>query len=127
MIRRPPRSTRTYTLFPYTALVLSKVDDGQGRLRHRAVEKADVHLLAHQAGDGLQPRHDLQAHIDQGPVLDEGLDRLRQQFGGERRDGGDLQSSGAIVPEVQGGPAGREDVVEDAGRSAEQTSELQSL
>src|SRR3546814_2069899 len=27
MIRRPPRSTRTYTLFPYTTLFRSDVDD----------------------------------------------------------------------------------------------------
>src|SRR3546814_5037273 len=32
MIRRPPRSTRTDTLFPYTTLFRSLlVDDGQGR------------------------------------------------------------------------------------------------
>src|SRR3546814_1344180 len=28
MIRRPPRSTRTDTLFPYTTLFRSRVDDG---------------------------------------------------------------------------------------------------
>src|SRR3546814_11338049 len=30
MIRRPPRSTRTATLFPYTALFRSLVDEGLG-------------------------------------------------------------------------------------------------
>src|SRR3546814_6902997 len=29
MIRRPPRSTRTYTLFPYTTLFRSRADDGR--------------------------------------------------------------------------------------------------
>src|SRR3546814_6365610 len=29
MIRRPPRSTRTYTLFPYTTLFRSKVLEGK--------------------------------------------------------------------------------------------------
>src|SRR3546814_6522857 len=27
MIRRPPKPTRTYTLFPYTTLLLSRLDD----------------------------------------------------------------------------------------------------
>src|SRR3546814_9635086 len=53
MIRRPPRSTRTDTLFPYTTLVRSiagggarllwrsRADDpGGGRLRHRGVGRA---------------------------------------------------------------------------------------
>src|SRR3546814_14109910 len=35
MIRRPPQSTRTYTLFPYTTLVRSA--------RDRRVERHDVH------------------------------------------------------------------------------------
>src|SRR3546814_9950038 len=30
MIRRPPRSTRTYTLFPYTTLFRSPVDQYEG-------------------------------------------------------------------------------------------------
>src|SRR3546814_18838006 len=30
MIRRPPRSTRTDTLFPYTPLFRSELEDGQG-------------------------------------------------------------------------------------------------
>src|SRR3546814_20525225 len=33
MIRRPPRSTRTDTLFPYTTLFRSSVDDIPGRQR----------------------------------------------------------------------------------------------
>src|SRR3546814_5723433 len=39
MIRRPPRSTRTDTLFPYTTLFRSRVDDARSvdaaRRRHR--------------------------------------------------------------------------------------------
>src|SRR3546814_9906763 len=34
MIRRPPRSTRTDTLFPYTTLFRSDHDHGQVRWRH---------------------------------------------------------------------------------------------
>src|SRR3546814_12717269 len=34
MIRRPPRSTRTDTLFPYTTLFRSAVPEGPGTVRH---------------------------------------------------------------------------------------------
>src|SRR3546814_12569095 len=52
MIRRPPRSTRTYTLFPYTTL-----------FRSREVARDEVHGLATRgddeavAGQGLHPLH----------------------------------------------------------------------
>src|SRR3546814_6077949 len=36
MIRRPPRSTRTDTLFPYTTLFRSKNRAGTGRIAFRA-------------------------------------------------------------------------------------------
>src|SRR3546814_3635287 len=35
MIRRPPRSTRTDTLFPYTTLFRSEVDVHDQHIRHR--------------------------------------------------------------------------------------------
>src|SRR3546814_10657735 len=43
MIRRPPRSTRTDTLFPYTTLFRS--DRGTGRRRRRAADRAAAHRL----------------------------------------------------------------------------------
>src|SRR3546814_6368395 len=46
MIRRPPRSTRTDTLFPYTTLFRSRAfDDAVASLRREAAVM-DVHLLA---------------------------------------------------------------------------------
>src|SRR3546814_8861872 len=48
MIRRPPRSTRTDTLFPYTTLFRSPEDEGQHRHRqHRGHEPGSdlIHLL----------------------------------------------------------------------------------
>src|SRR3546814_10731781 len=46
MIRRPPRSTRTDTLFPYTTLFRSRAfDDAVASLRCEAAVM-DVHLLA---------------------------------------------------------------------------------
>src|SRR3546814_11065431 len=41
MIRRPPRSTRTDTLFPYTTLFRSK--EARGRGRDRRERPADAH------------------------------------------------------------------------------------
>src|SRR3546814_8725087 len=77
MIRRPPRSTRTDTLFPYTTLFRSAAAE------YRVVEAADVEAVA-QFGLGLpaqllDPDHaDLVgrglARIDQ-VALDLGLDR----------------------------------------------------
>src|SRR3546814_5535995 len=51
MIRRPPRSTRTYTLFPYTTLCRSLVDAAVGR--NAPVAPGSVGLLAD--GGELQP------------------------------------------------------------------------
>src|SRR3546814_15706541 len=44
MIRRPPRSTRTYTLFPYTTL-----------FRSAAVRHIDTHRHRHRFGDASPP------------------------------------------------------------------------
>src|SRR3546814_13201938 len=72
MIRRPPRSTRTDTLFPYTTLFRSGLDEragespaieegeeGQNHLRHREqavigrIEQAN-HDQGHRPGDDLR-------------------------------------------------------------------------
>src|SRR3546814_17317051 len=65
MIRRPPRSTRTDTLFPYTTLFRSKARPGDARLGHlvelaefgnkQVGERARVHscrLCEHHGGVG---------------------------------------------------------------------------
>src|SRR3546814_1111529 len=49
MRRRPPRSTRTDTLFPYTTLFRSDVVE----IRHLAVEALPVRLVQRQAPDGI--------------------------------------------------------------------------
>src|SRR3546814_946547 len=63
MIRRPPRSTRTYTLFPYTTLFRSRHArvQQQRRRRHRPRTRQDrrhLRTLAGGAADraGRQPR-----------------------------------------------------------------------
>src|SRR3546814_18203821 len=56
MIRRPPRSTRTDTLFPYTTLFRSgsALRIGEARLRHH-----DHQFLASQPGDHVEGAHPL--------------------------------------------------------------------
>src|SRR3546814_976766 len=56
MIRRPPRSTRTYTLFPYTTLLLSArprlpaaFDRGRGGRRHAAAGSRTAGAAARRA------------------------------------------------------------------------------
>src|SRR3546814_977748 len=72
MIRRPPRSTRTDTLFPYTTLFRSSVyDGGRGQRTDAASVRAD-------AGDLPEPRHQ--------PGRTGTADRDRPLDGG--RDGG---------------------------------------
>src|SRR3546814_2514612 len=46
MIRRPPRSTRTYTLFPYTTLFRSPPDDDGARIADIVTFRKDFGLLS---------------------------------------------------------------------------------
>src|SRR3546814_4016965 len=55
MIRRPPRSTRTDTLFPYTTLFRSgwpHVEQSHGQFRRRCVAGRPVRRRDHHRGDG---------------------------------------------------------------------------
>src|SRR3546814_17455810 len=105
MIRRPPRSTRTYTLFPYPTLFRSLVARQLGAGLQREV------FAAHDAGVGRRGDNDLRRFRpcvigrDKAAAAGEAVGRL-----------------GCTVPAVDGDPA--------AGivlRSEEHTSELQSL
>src|SRR3546814_12396797 len=71
MIRRPPRSTRTDTLFPYTTLFRSG-QEGDGRGRSAEQEQRDGQFRAAAIGA-----------VDGGE--DQGADRARGK--GEREDG----------------------------------------
>src|SRR3546814_13944943 len=67
MIRRPPRSTRTDTLFPYTTLFRS-VGAGSGHAQQHAVHHARQ-PVAHAAHDRRRPRqHPGHRHPDAGAV-----------------------------------------------------------
>src|SRR3546814_13188007 len=96
MIRRPPRSTRTDTLFPYTTLFRS---GSQGDLFDHALATGTLDVLAFAEGilhqikqprddvlhEGLRAKADREA--DDTGAGQEGTDVDPQ--GGERRQGGD--------------------------------------
>src|SRR3546814_4489705 len=68
MIRRPPRSTRTYTLFPYTTLFRSHLGDGGEGDGHRVLQ------------------HQVEAEITHRSRLDR-VDRGQHEGEGRRRQG----------------------------------------
>src|SRR3546814_1574646 len=80
MLRRPPRSTRPYTLFPYTTLFRSRVVPRIGRVEAEVVETRIVRI---------QPAHLGAEHgglAQQRAALE--LDALDVQLGGvEHREG----------------------------------------
>src|SRR3546814_7586372 len=98
MIRRPPRSTRTDKLFPYTTLFRSLLGfDEPGELGEAAAAR---HLQAQAPGDGRTSGHHAE---DVLPVVD------------------------ACGHVGAGQGAGDRHVTGRTGRSEEHTSELQSL
>src|SRR3546814_9942744 len=102
MIRRPPRSTRTDTLFPYTTLFRS--DAGEGAERDRRVDVLQVVLAGAEDSDRLA-RVPLAADARHLDLAQPGEVLAGQAFG---------------VPHDLLGQA-------DGDRSEEHTSELQSL
>src|SRR3546814_19177342 len=64
MIRRPPRSTRTDTLFPYTTLFRSDIFAGEGVGRPRFAEAADRVEQHHPVGG-----HQVRAGAEEGVVI----------------------------------------------------------
>src|SRR3546814_10762646 len=107
MIRRPPRSTRTDTLFPYTTLFRSRVGRpqvGVAVAAHRFVEVVDLEVLA-RAVDAERLQH----HAVEVVAVH------AEQHVGEERE----VFRRAIPPRRQAGMCGE--------RSEEHTSEIQSL
>src|SRR3546814_18350338 len=56
MIRRPPRSTRTDTLFPYTTLFRSLQDAGDHRVEKGIEHRQPEHAIVPQPREVLEPR-----------------------------------------------------------------------
>src|SRR3546814_5866291 len=138
MIRRPPRSTRTDTLFPYTTLFRSV----QGQLQV-AADAFDVGL-ARRAGDGdvAADAVDLQAAAGGADHADLHGDAVDVEAGQRRHVDHQIRWFAAVVAaarvadddlelvavaaDVEGIDAASE-AAADMHRSEEHTSELQSL
>src|SRR3546814_2635670 len=114
MIRRPPRSTRTDTLFPYTTLFRSGV---------RAKDRRDA-LTLHRAQD----RVNMPSVIDIGGVANaeprSGRPRIDHRDVAARPDNPRLGAGEGVGRRVRREHAAHERLVL---RSEEHTSELQSL
>src|SRR3546814_2376558 len=114
MIRRPPRSTRTDTLFPYTTLFRSAVHADEGataiprRQQRRIVESQPQR--SHVRAERIV-RHD-------GPCHEVGLLRLDFLI--------DMRAVVTVGPAVETAFAYRRQIIRHQ-RSEEHTSELQSL
>src|SRR3546814_9338482 len=115
MIRRPPRSTRTYTLFPYTTLFRSP-DLGAVQRRSRS-----------DAGPGLSPleRADHRPRPHHGLLHGDARDdrRLRQLVRADH----DRRAGHGLPADEQYQLLAAHPRLRPAARSEEHTSELQSL
>src|SRR3546814_5570359 len=136
MIRRPPRSTRTDTLFPYTTLFRSRGDEHGGEhhlggdKRHRDPERDRREPVLEAGGQGQQQHGERER--EGGSPAD--IDRIAafQRLGAD-----DMQEDtrNHVVPRkkgivmIGGGRRGENDVLASQllSRSEEHTSELQSL
>src|SRR3546814_4853871 len=138
MIRRPPRSTRTDTLFPYTALFRSRQLFGLAHLRHDdlelvAAKAPDLPLVA---DDLRQPPRDLLQQLVADGMPQRVVHRLepveihQQQRAGLRLTAMAFERAfeqiGDVAPVRQAGQRVIASQLVDL-RSEEHTSELQSL
>src|SRR3546814_5477978 len=117
MIRRPPRSTRTDTLFPYTTLFRSA--ERERRHEDRGYERGGDRP-APRREDGEEEGRPRQDHGDQDDR--EGLADRQHRQGQGQVDGRLRHGLPRDRPRLQG----RRRAVRE-GRSEEHTSELQSL
>src|SRR3546814_1704731 len=122
MIRRPPRSTRTDTLFPYTTLFRSHARALRVRLAEQEITIAMHEGHRHAAvGQGLQPLGHEGAGFRGIVVADPGFEQVAEDV--QR-----LCAARLAVEEVAEQPGDlRPRGGQVQGRSEEHTSELQSL
>src|SRR3546814_4894709 len=119
MIRRPPRSTRTDTLFPYTTLFRSSNRlSAQRPTRDGGVAGT---FLAQPAFEQRQVGEDERRACEPGTIGEEALDLVRAAAGARQAGKRDVGQIGAAF--------GREPQPDERAidRSEEHTSELQSL
>src|SRR3546814_5637993 len=84
MIRRPPRSTRTYTLFPYTTLFRS----GGDREHRRSLPVQTCDDGSHDGGGfrNVAHSHRIEANFSGGIVIPTGEDRIADEQHPVERD-----------------------------------------
>src|SRR3546814_4396319 len=133
MIRRPPRSTRTDTLFPYTTLFLSNISLSAAWPRHDVGSGARQGRRGRQScADGAQLQA-ADAGPEDGPLADDRERRRRRyrdrrgpcdQLGADARAGGANPSAAGVRAERRA--QSQISRLSDR-RSEEHTSELQSL
>src|SRR3546814_5205586 len=116
MIRRPPRSTRTDTLFPYTTLFRSRASIRARSSRPVKLKPPERHPT--ECDDGGPASGPPFSFAGSGSFARSGLLRI-----GRREDDADQDHVDLVMPERQH----QRLVVEEAVRSEEHTSELQSL
>src|SRR3546814_3432390 len=125
MIRRPPRSTRTDTLFPYTTLFRSAPEFPKGclLLRRHPAEQHRVELERIEAGQHVQPVAD--AIDDPRRIAPVARRRCEVPQRGQRRlPAPELVERGVPAVSAEQLVAA---VTRQRDRSEEHTSELQSL
>src|SRR3546814_2576071 len=130
MIRRPPRSTRTDTLFPYTTLfrsqagnrmedIMAQMGEGSGQLSLPLIIKADVQGSVQALRESLTGLSNDQIRIN---VIGSGVGGITES---------DAQLAATSKATLIGfnvrADASARKVIEGNGRSEEHTSELQSL
>src|SRR3546814_3997837 len=128
MIRRPPRSTRTDTIFPYTTLFRSDLVDGQvAGVEHQlaGVLVLPVERIGRGAGDRLRVEVDPEVERQVGDGDLAGLGVGKRVVAGGSGHGGFRGRRGRGVGCVA--LATGQGDGETEGRSEEHTSELQSL
>src|SRR3546814_2816826 len=96
MIRRPPRSTRTDTLFPYTTLFRSAALVGEGAKRVRLFDQADLGRTEGEAEAVILAILD-KTVIAQGP---EPIAELLDVVDDQRADRGDVERRGERVADA---------------------------
>src|SRR3546814_10524769 len=128
MIRRPPRSTRTDTLFPYTTLFRSTAS-GHVRRDDGAARRQRFQQGARQAFPVIGGQDEDVSGRQKGPDITGFLMIFDDMFAGPAIDFL-LREAGRVIgvhPAQQMKAGGRITLLQHPGRSEEHTSELQSL
>src|SRR3546814_5751678 len=124
MIRRPPRSTRTDTLFPYTTRFRSLAVFAEPGAEHRTGIERQRDLAARVDGDAAAATAEHRHRIE---CMCGGVRQRRLAITDLRVDLGAEADADEAFPGAGAGNRRASIIGEGAGRSEEHTSELQSL